>query len=422
MHVTLITVGSRGDVQPFVALGVGLRRAGHTVRLATHGIFRSLAEAQGLEFAALEGNPAAITQGAEGQAWLESERNPIQFVRGFQKLMGPIMAQAMRDAWALCQGTEAIISSGTGFFVAYSIAERLRVPFLQAYLQPVHPTRAFPSSLFPTPFRGGGWFNYLSHIIGGQGFWQVMRPAINATRRDLLDLPPLPPAGPFLDLERAKMPIVYGYSPAVLPKPKDWGDWVHVVGYWLLEQPNWTPPPALADFLAAGPPPVYIGFGSMSDRDPARMTEVVLGALRRAGQRGLLATGWGGLSQSDLPDEVFKLEQAPHDWLFRRVAAVVHHGGAGTTAAGLHAGVPSLLIPFFGDQPFWADRLEVLGVGRQLARRTLTAENLGLALREATAHGSLRARAAALGAQIRTERGIARTIEIFEREARSVGS
>jgi UDP:flavonoid glycosyltransferase YjiC (YdhE family) len=416
MHITIMTVGSRGDIQPFVALGGGLRHAGYAVRLATHAIFEPMIRAAGLEFAPVEGNPQAIVQGGEGQAWLQSERNPVRFARGFRQLMGPVIHQAMQDGLAAAAGTDAIIVGGPAFYFAQSIAQKLGVPYLQAYLQPIHPTTAFPSALFPTARQGGRLFNYFTHIAAGQLFWQIMRPVVNDARRRFLGLPPQPLLGPFPEMMRQGIPALYGYSPALLPKPADWRDWIHVVGYWFLDQPGWEPPAALADFLAAGPPPVYIGFGSMHTGEAGRMTEIAIAALRRAKQRGLLLAGWGGLRQSDLPDDILMIDQAPHDWLFPRMAAVVHHGGAGTTGAGLRAGRPTVIIPFFGDQPFWGRRVYAAGAGpRPLVLKDLSVERLADAIVRAVGDNTIRARATALGQRIRAEDGLGRAAEIATR-------
>ncbi|HLV35212.1 MAG TPA: glycosyltransferase, partial [Spirillospora sp.] len=407
MHLTFLAVGSRGDVQPFVALGQGLQKAGHTIRFATHGIFEPMIRAAGLDFAPLEGNPQAIVQGEEGRAWMESERNPVRFASGFRRLMGPVVRQAMQDALQASEGTNGIIITGPAYYFGYSVAARLNVPFVYAYLQPLHPTGAFPSALFPMPLPRNPVFNYFSHITGGQMFWQLMRPIVNQARKDFLDLPPSPIQGPFPEHMRLQIPVVYGYSPSVLPKPSNWGEFIHVTGYWFLDQPDWTPPAALVDFLNAGTPPIYIGFGSMANRSPQQLTEISLAALKRTNQRGLLLTGWGGISQSDLPDTVFKIDAAPHDWLFPRMAAVVHHGGAGTTGASLRAGKPTAIIPFFGDQVFWGERVAALGVGpRPISRKQLSVDTLAAALQRMINDETLRTKAAALGETIRGERGV----------------
>src|SRR5262249_31336952 len=190
------------------------------------------------------------------------------------------------------------------------------------------------------------------------------RQPVNEWRRELLHLPPLS-GGPLArQLDDRRLPILYGYSPAVLPKPPDWDERTHVTGYWFLDHlPDWRPPEGLVDFLRVGPPPVSVGFGSMRSQHPEAVTELVVEALARAGQRGILLTGWGGLRGIDRPERVFTVEAVPHDWLFPQVRAAVHHGGAGTAAAALRAGIPSVVVPFFGDQSFWGRRVAALGAG-----------------------------------------------------------
>jgi UDP:flavonoid glycosyltransferase YjiC (YdhE family) len=202
-----------------------------------------------------------------------------------------------------------------------------------------------------------------------------------------------------------------------VPRPADWGDPVTVAGYWFLQAPSsFVPPPALARFLECGPTPVYVGFGSMALRDAERVTGVVLDALTLSGMRAVMALGWGGLSPRDLPDSVYALESVPHDWLFPRVAAVVHHGGAGTTAAGLRAGVPSVVVPFILDQFFWANRVARLGVGPPAVPYSrLSAQRLARAIAGAVGEPGIRERAAALGARIRAEDGVGKAVGTIER-------
>jgi UDP:flavonoid glycosyltransferase YjiC (YdhE family) len=210
---------------------------------------------------------------------------------------------------------------------------------------------------------------------------------------------------------------LYGYSPHLVPKPPDWGDNHHVTGFWFFgATPGWAPPPGLEDFLAAGPPPVYVGFGSMHNRDAAAVTALVHEALGRAGQRGVLYTGWGGLREVPRSDRVFAVGAVPHDWLFPRVAAAVHHGGAGTVAASLRAGVPSVLVPFMADQPFWARRVFALGAAPPpVPRKRLTAERLTAAIHAAVTDPAIRRNAADLGGKVRAEDGVDRAVEMFER-------
>ncbi len=213
-----------------------------------------------------------------------------------------------------------------------------------------------------------------------------------------------------------KLPVLYGFSPTVIPKPTDWPPWIHVTGYWFLDRPSdWKPPEELVDFLKSGTPPVYIGFGSMSQIDPEEATDIVLEALRITRQRGILGTGWSGLGKADLPPEVFRIESIPHDWLFPRISVVVHHGGAGTTATGLRFGIPSIITPLFGDQFFWAKRVYALGAGpAPIPKGKISKEILANAINEALHNKNILIRAEQLGEIIRSENGIGKAVEIVE--------
>ena len=302
-----------------------------------------------------------------------------------------------------------------------ALAEKLRLPLVQAYYIPMTPTRAYASFMLPRlPAWLGGALNRPSYQLVRQVIWQSFRSADRLPRQQVLDLPPAPLAGPYRSASTHGCPILYGYSPAVIPPPADWGADVHVTGYWFLDPtPDWSPLPALAAFLEAGPPPVYIGFGSMSSRNPQETADLVVGALARTPQRAIVLSGWSGLYMADLPDTVFMLESVPYDWLFPRVAAVVHHGGAGTTALGLWAGVPSIVIPFLGDQPYWGRRVAEPGVGpAPIPRKRLTAEGLAGAIQRAVSVEAMRQRAAELGARLRAEDGVARAVEVVGRMGR----
>jgi UDP:flavonoid glycosyltransferase YjiC (YdhE family) len=267
----------------------------------------------------------------------------------------------------------------------------------------------------PSRLDLGGAYNWLTYLFAEQVFWQTFRQPVNRWRREVLKLPPLPLTGPFGRLSWKQQPVLYGYSSHVLPRPPDWPDQVHVTGYWFLDHAqDWHPPQKLTDFLAAGPPPVYIGFGSIADRHPESLTELVLEALNRTGQRGILQAGWGGLGGKRLLDKVLQIEWVPHDWLFPQMAAVVHHGGAGTTATGLRAGIPSIIIPFAWDQPFWGRRVAEIGVGPSpIPRQKLSAERLAAAIQTATSDKVVQARAAAVGRQSRAEDGVAQAVAAF---------
>ena len=292
------------------------------------------------------------------------------------------------------------------------------MPCVPALLQPATRTRAFPGVAVPPRPRLGGPLNYLSYLVGEQLSWQPFRATVNRWRRETLGLPPIPLGGPYAELQRRRLPFLYGVSRQVVPRPPDWPTWHHLTGYWFLDRlSDWEPATELADFLATGPPPVYVGFGSMKPGDAVALGRLAVAALRRAKRRGVLLTGWSGLRAGRASDDVLIVDEVPHDWLFPRMAAVVHHGGAGTTAAGLRAGVPSVVCPFFVDQPFWGWRVAELGVGPPpIMQSRLTVDRLTAAIRRAVADEAMAARASALGERVRAEDDVARAVELFEQE------
>ena len=415
LTITIIAPGSRGDVQPYVALGTGLKKAGHTVRVLTSQDFQELVTTYNLDFWDLGGNMQAIAQGMQN---LLEQGNFLKILASMGKTAQQLVNQASRSGLTACQDADLIIAGPGGLFVGQALSEKMAIPFIPAFYFPLTPTREFPNALAPLPpLRLPAWANRLSHRLVQQMLWQNYRAADNKARREILKVPPAPFWGPFGALE--KQTILYGYSPHVLPPPVDWADSVHVTGYWFLESPTgWEPPVELVDFLQAGPPPIYIGFGSMVNRRAEETTHLILQALARTGQRGILSAGWGGLQQRDLPETVMMIGPVPFDWLFTQMAAVVHHGGAGTTSIGLRAGVPSIVIPFMGDQPFWGRRVYELGVGPQpIPHRYLTVERLAEAIHGAVSDTAMRERAAQLGERIRAEDGVARAVAFIEQRA-----
>ncbi len=417
MHITLATVGSRGDVQPYIALGVGLKAAGHSVCIATHTHFESVIREHGLDFSAVVGNPRETVESELGQQWLATGTNMLGFAKRMAELMRPMMVTATSDCLNACKGADLVLYSVLGWLGALSVVERLEIPGYPAFLQPATPTGHFPSFAYPIRANLGSVHNRFTHFVGEQFFWLLFRGAINQARKEVLGLPALPFLSPARTFRELGLPVLYGYSPTVLERPPDWPSSVHVTGYWFLDQTTgWDPSSELVEFLEAGPPPVYVGFGSMHDRSAGARTRVVADALSRAGLRGLIHQGWGAMSHEDLPDHVFPIGSVPHEWLFPQLAAVVHHGGAGTTAAGLRSGVPSIVAPFFGDQFFWGQRVARLGTGPQpIPMKRFSADRLASALQEVTSNDSIQARARDVGERIRTEDGVARAVDVVER-------
>ena len=276
-------------------------------------------------------------------------------------------------------------------------------------------TRYFPAVWSPTWFRLGSYYNLMTHIAIEQIFWHVFRKTANQWRQQILDLPPVPFGGPFGKPEWKRQPFLYSYSPSVIPKPRDWPEWLHVTGYWFLPQDiDWRPPQELIDFLNSGPPPVYVGFGSVPMRNQEKTTQLVIKSLTDAGRRGILQIGRTEKNNFQISDNLFQVGWIPHDWLFPKMAVLVHHGGASTTANGLLAGVPSVIIPFAWDQPFWGHQVAYLGVGpKPIPQNKLTVKGLTAAIKTATTDRDIATRALALGRKIQKEDGVARAVEVF---------
>jgi UDP:flavonoid glycosyltransferase YjiC (YdhE family) len=405
----ILTIGTEGDVRPCIALGQGMRRAGHRVRIATSANFEKLVRNAGLEFSTLT---------ADFQAMLEADRAIAD-----QGMNLRAMARIFRDryaAWAMKWVAEGLTaSSDAGLLIGVSnstllakaLSEALNLPFAIARLQPLTPSRILPPMVLSGAGRElPGLLNLGAHHLLYQLIWSVMRPAINDIVRPQLRLQPYPRWGPYLfsnGMHSAK--AINGFSRHVLPRPTDWPETSQIVGYWFLDEPGWIPPTELADFLAAGEKPIYVGFGSMVSSHADKLTSTVLEAVRKSGIRAVLATGWGGLngSKGSGDDRVLFIPNAPHNYLFPRVAAAVHHGGAGTTAAAVRAGIPSVIVPFYGDQPFWARRLHLQGVAPPaLERKSLTSAELASAITESQQPEMVR-RADALGKAVRAENGVA---------------
>ncbi len=419
MRITIMALGSQGDVQPYVALGCALQQCGHDVLVTSFENFESLITGQGLDFHPVKGDAQALLNSMGGQALAQSGKNPIAATFNSLKVFGSIADNYIEAFSAdILMDSEAIINQLPLSLFGIDLAEKLQVPYIIASVIPLMPTSAWAMPLVrPLPFgRLTNWFTYRAPEQAG---WQFFRRAINRYR-NLLDLPPAPFWGNSRRIREQRIPVINGFSPEVVPPPPDWDNHIHTTGYWQLPEPDWDPDVALLNFLDAGPAPVFIGFGSMSLADPAGMTDLLLEALNRSGQRGILHMGWAGLADRDLPDTVYKIDYAPYHWLFPRMAAVVHHGGSGTTGLALSSGRPSLVVPFAVDQYFWGARTTALGVGPPpVPRNQLTANKLAAAFQTMTTHQPMQERAAELGEKLQAEDGLTPAVQLIERYLKS---
>jgi sterol 3beta-glucosyltransferase len=429
MKVLIATIGTRGDVQPFLALALGLRSAGHEVTLATCPRFESFVTACGVGFEPLDEGLLELLEspfGREVFSNLNSFTGVLKSLPGILRRVGPIHHRLVADAWSAVKASSPdLIVYHPKLFCVPAFAAVRDVPAVLALFNPMFvPTGDWPLPGLPRLPLGAAY---------NRATWRLMHAVMNLSSRTYVNAwrARHDPSGrsrastPSQIAPGRLLPVLHAFSHAVVPAAKDWPDHVHGTGFWFLPEDvsatgtsRWKAPDDLLRFLEAGPPPVYVGFGSMAGTSPESTTRRVLDAVQRAKVRAVIATGWGGMAAASLPSSVFMLGAAPHEWLFPRMAAVVHHGGAGTTAAGLRAGCPTVICPFGLDQPLWGRAVARLGAGPDpIAQKRLTAERLAAAIASATGDATVRSNAARVGQAIQAEDGVARAVEIIERIA-----
>jgi sterol 3beta-glucosyltransferase len=409
--IAIFTIGTQGDIRPCVALGVGLQRAGYPVRIVTSDNFEHMVRNAGLAFFPLTANFQTLLDSNREIA--DKGLDMSAMARISRHFYAEWATQWANEGIAATEGAGLLIGVANSTLLAKAVAEARGIPFVGAQLQPLTPSRYMPPLVLVGGHKLPPALNMTAYNVLRLLVWYVMKPAINNIVRPQLGLPGYPWYGPYFNNRHQR--VLYGFSPHVVPRPDDWPETAQITGYWFLDQPDWQPPDSLRAFLDAGPKPIYVGFGSMVSTRAEQFTAAVLEAVRRSGQRAVLATGWGGLSDAEgtRDERIFFTRSAPHDWLFPRMAAAVHHGGAGTTAAAARAGIPSVIVPFFGDQPFWARCLQREGAAPSIVdRRNMSAEVLSAAIQTAVSK-PMREAAASLGRKVRAEDGVERAIALL---------
>jgi sterol 3beta-glucosyltransferase len=416
MKILIATIGTRGDVQPYVALGRALMEDGHEITICTCAHFEPFVRKYSLDYAYVNNDfidfmhtpEGKIILGNAGSVWATL----VTVVPIISKLFH-LQERQMADVWAACKETSPdLILYHMKAAGAPDFAEKLGVPCMLAFWLPLYvPTTRFPAMGFPNLPLGPGyrWLTYQ--------FIRMLAIMVSKKIRMWRTQHGLDPRSPGLRMrlpDGRPIPVLHGFSRHIIPPPKDWAETAPVTGFWFLNQAeHWNPPKSLTEFLLRGEPPVYFGFGSIFGRDPKHATQIILEAVRRTGVRAVLAQGWGGLepTASVQSESVMFIEAAPHSWLFPQVSAVVHHGGCGTTAVGLLAGKPSIICPFFGDQPFWGRHVERLGVGPSpIPQKRLTVERLCHAIDVVMNDSAMRQNAATLGNRLRNENGTSNAV------------
>ncbi|KAH9817609.1 family 1 glycosyltransferase [Melampsora americana] len=425
LKVTCLTIGSRGDVQPYIALCKGLQRAGNTCTIATHPEFKDWIEAYGIKFASIGGSPKELMKHC-----VEHGIFSISFWKEGYSKFSNWYKNLLESSYKAASDADLLIESPSAM-VGTHVAESLRIPYFRAFTMPWTQTYKYPHAFVPQSWRWVPGYNSWSYRLFDFAVWVGISKHVNSWRKGKN----LERIG-YSSLRKRKYPFLYNFSPEVVPKPKDWGKWTTVTGYWVLhDKPAVSEnlpseaevPQGLDQFIqkarAEGKKIVYIGFGSVVVPDAKKMTQTISDAVKDADVHAVLSGGWSDRGSDSaeaaaeameeqkklLGGNIFYVKSVPHDWLFPRVDAAVHHGGAGSTGASMSAGIPTVIKPFFGDQNFWAARVEALGVGTHL--KVLEAKPLSKALKDATRNHKKIEKAKAIGAKLREEDGVGNAIE-----------
>ncbi|OJJ51389.1 hypothetical protein ASPZODRAFT_55956 [Penicilliopsis zonata CBS 506.65] len=417
LRITCLTIGSRGDVQPYIALCKGLLAEGHRPKIATHAEFGPWVKKHGIDFAPVEGDPAELMR-----ICVENGMFTYSFLKEASSKFRGWIDDLLTSSWAGCQDSDLLIESPSAM-AGIHIAEALRIPYFRAFTMPWTRTRAYPHAFAVPEHKMGGAYNYITYVMFDTVFWKAIAGQVNRWRNNDLGLK----ATTLDKMQPNKVPFLYNYSPSVVPPPLDYPDWIRITGYWFLnEGSDWVPPAELTEFIRRARADckkiVYIGFGSIVVSDPAALTQTVVDSVQKADVRCILSKGWSDRlgdpantkAEVPLPPGILQIQSAPHDWLFSQIDAAAHHGGAGTTGASLRAGIPTIVKPFFGDQFFFGSRVEDLGVG--ICMKRLNVGVFSKALWEATHSERIITKARDLGVQIRSEDGVATAIQALYRD------
>ena len=417
MRITILTQGTRGDVQPCIALGVGLRKAGHQVTIASHQLFEDFISENGLDFTDIGGDPS---QWHQKKQWKKGDGKGFNWIKADRDRLLETANQQLDKLWKACQDADVILWTNL-FMICHQMAEALNIPSFGINPYPTSPTNNFacPWS-FGRYLDGFRLYNWLTWMISFQVYWQLLRKVVNQWFQKNLQKPGFSWRGAYHDIVIEKQtPVIFGFSPSLLPKPTDWQDWLHVTGYWFLDTPkSYKLPQDLVNFLEKGESPIYIGFGSVANDQPEVTTNIILQALKLTGYRGILDLGWGGINKASIDnDQIFWIDKTYnilHEQLFPHLKGLVHHGGSGTTTVGIKSGIPTTIIPTFGDQFLWARQISNLGLGTPpIFKSNLNVDTLASALDILVKNKTITNKTQEFSQKLKAEYGVTKAIKIF---------
>lgn len=411
MHISIFVYGTWGDLRPHVRLGMELQKKGHEVDVIASRTYEQWIRERGLGFNALSVDVNTFTRDNAGL----TDQNILQQMKTARVVMNPMLTTMALETLEYTRNSDVLITVEFGVALLFDILKANNLRTILINPAPLHPTVEYASVLPSAPdwFPFKQWYNRFTSTIVRRGGWSVLAGPRNKVATEHLGVS----KPKFRDFQKmlAVTPALTSVSKHLVTRPHDWTDNLQVTGFLIDDDPEWTPPQDLVEFLDAGDPPVYIGFGSMPDSQPEQTTHTILDALQRSGKRGIILKGWAGLGTENLPENVYILEYAPHTWLFPKMAAVIHHGGSGTTASGLRAGKPTVIVHHVGDQSYWGRLVKEHGVGGDpIPRKKLTVENLTQAIQTLTTDKTMRATVQALGKKIQQEDGLKEAVKWVE--------
>ncbi|HQV93617.1 MAG TPA: glycosyltransferase [Anaerolineales bacterium] len=405
MQITILTAGSQGDIQPYLALAVGLKNEGYEVRFVANSNFAKFVARYGIDFFPIKVDSFKFAQTPEAQAWLESVSIP-KLIVNTTRAVRSVAHQIATDVLDACREADIIIYHSFTLPFVYFIGKQFNIPCIPASIDPL-PNGSHPAISLNIHWNRSRGFNLLSHWIVDEFAWRLYSPIVRKAWKGKVNIPAINPNQQMLKDNRL---ILSGYSPSVLPRPVDLPQQIVITGYWFLgPDTGWQADPALIDFIHQGRRPLYVGFGSMGNAKKNEFTALaVLQALADTGQRAVLGAGWSELgADKKLPGSVFMLKSVPHSWLFPQMSVIVHHAGPGTTAAALSAGIPNVVVPHFASQFFYAQHLAKIGVAAHpIPRKNLSTERLNEAIELALRDRTIFDKANEMSEKIRFEDGI----------------